>query len=232
MSMGAASRRWPRSHVSPRGRTRAGARRTDRERRSLTSTPGRVLSQVLDLAGALPIRPRGELDVSASDPAALMSDLGDQLLAVHDALDGAGIPHAIGGAIALGYCTLEPRGTRDLDVNVFVGPERAREVFAALPRGRRGQRRRELEQAERDGQVRSAVWDHAGRSVPQRAAVPRRGRRRTSARFRSKGARSRSSSCTALAVFKAMFDRTQDWADIEAMVEARALDLDEAMSLD
>jgi len=40
-----------------------------------------------------------------------MSELGDQLLAVHDGLDAAGIPHAIGGAIALGYCVLEPRGT-------------------------------------------------------------------------------------------------------------------------
>ena len=35
--------------------------------------------------------------------------------------------------------------------------------------------------------------------------------------------------CTALAVFKAMFDRTRDWADIEAMVEVSAIDLDEAV---
>ena len=28
-----------------------------------------------------------------------------------------------------------------------------------------------------------------------------------------------------LAVFKAMFDRTKDWADIEAMVESSAIDL-------
>jgi hypothetical protein len=34
--------------------------------------------------------------------------------------------------------------------------------------------------------------------------------------------------CTALAVFKAMFDRPRHWVDIEAMVEARALDLGEA----
>jgi hypothetical protein len=33
--------------------------------------------------------------------------------------------------------------------------------------------------------------------------------------------------CTALAVFKAVFDRTRDWADIESMLEARSLDLDE-----
>ena len=54
----------------------------------------------------------------------VMSALGERLLAVHDALDGAGMPHAIGGAIALGYCVVEPRGTRDLDVNVFVPQER------------------------------------------------------------------------------------------------------------
>jgi hypothetical protein len=30
-------------------------------------------------------------------------------------------------------------------------------------------------------------------------------------------------------VFKAMFDRPRDWVDIEAMVEARAIDLDEAI---
>jgi hypothetical protein len=35
-------------------------------------------------------------------------------------------------------------------------------------------------------------------------------------------------SCTALAVFKAMFDRPRHWVDIEAMVEAGSLDLDEA----
>ncbi len=42
-----------------------------------------------------------------------MSQLGDRCSAVHDGLARAEIPHAIGGAIALGYCTLEPeaRGT-------------------------------------------------------------------------------------------------------------------------
>jgi hypothetical protein len=34
--------------------------------------------------------------------------------------------------------------------------------------------------------------------------------------------------CTALVVFKALFDRTRDWADIEAVIEAGAADLTEA----
>ncbi len=155
-----------------------------------------------------------------------MSALGDQLLAVHDGLEAAGIPHAIGGAIALGYCTLEPRGTRDVDVNVFVGPERARDVFATLPAGVEFSGM-QLEQAERDGQVRLR-WgitpidlflsvlpfhDHVAAHLRE---VPFEGRTIPIL------------DCTALAVFKAMFDRPRDWVDIEAMVEARAVDLDEA----
>ncbi len=155
-----------------------------------------------------------------------MSELGDQLIAVHEGLEGAQIPHAIGGAIALGYCTLEPRGTRDVDVNVFVDPERSKEVFAALPEGVvfTGE---SLEKAERDGQVRLR-WgmtpvdifmsvlpfhDHVEQHVRQ---------------VRFEGRTIPVLSCTALAVFKAMFGRPRDWVDIEAMVEARSLDLDEA----
>ncbi len=156
-----------------------------------------------------------------------MSELGDCLLAVHYALDRAQIRHAIGGAIALGYCTLEPRATRDLDVNVFVGPDRARDVFAALP-ARVMVTGLSLERAERDGQVR-LWWDQTPidlffsvlpfhdqvaadvRQVPfEGRTIPVLG-------------------CTALAVFKAMFDRPRDWVDIEAMIEARALNLAEAL---
>ncbi len=155
-----------------------------------------------------------------------MSNLGELLFAVHDALDRAGIPHAVGGAIALAYCTLDPRGTRDLDFNVFVGPERAREVFAALPEGLEVSGDR-LERFERDGQVRlkSGITpvdlflsvlpfhDHVAEHIRQ---VPFEGRTIPVL------------SCTALVVFKAMFDRTQDWADIEAMVEAQSFDVDSA----
>jgi hypothetical protein len=155
-----------------------------------------------------------------------VSELGDQLLAIHDGLDAAHIPHAIGGAIALGYCTLEPRATRDVDVNVFTGPERAKDVFAALPEGVEFSGL-SLEHAERDGQVRLR-WgstpvdlflsvlpfhDHVAehvRLVPfEGHTIPILG-------------------CTGLAVFKAMFDRPQDWVDIESMVQARTVDLDEA----
>ncbi len=156
-----------------------------------------------------------------------MTELGDQLLAVHDGLDAAGIPHAIGGAIALGYCVLEPRGTRDVDVNVFVGPRRARDVFAAMPEEVELDGAA-LEQAERDGQVRlnwgitpidlflSVLPFHDWAESHVRE-VPFEGRTIPVL------------DCTGLAVFKAMFARPRDWVDIEAMVEARSLDVDEAI---
>ncbi len=155
-----------------------------------------------------------------------MSGLADRLLAIHDALDGAGFAHAVGGAIALGYCTLEPRATQDLDFNVFVAPSRTREVFAALPK-QIAASGSDLEQAERDGQVRLrweqtpidlffsvlAFHDEVERNIRHvpfgERTIPVLG-------------------CTGLAVFKAMFDRPRDWVDIEAMVEARAVDLEEA----
>jgi hypothetical protein len=156
-----------------------------------------------------------------------MSELGDRLLAVHDALDVARIPHAIGGAIALGYCTLEPRGTRDLDVNVFVGPDRVRDVFAALPKGV-AISGLTLEQAERDGQVR--LWweqtpvDLFFSVLPFHDQVARQVRQVS---FEDRPIPVLD--CTALAVFKAIFDRPRDWVDIESMVEARALDVGEAV---
>ncbi|MHB8242836.1 MAG: hypothetical protein ACYDHN_12715 [Solirubrobacteraceae bacterium] len=155
-----------------------------------------------------------------------MSELGDRLLAIHHAFDAAQMSHAFGGAIALGYCTLEPRGTRDLDINVFTGPERAKDVFAALPEGVEFSGL-SLEQAETDGQVRlrwgSTPLDLFLSVLPFHDVVAAHVRL-----VPFEGHTIPVVGCTALAVFKAMFDRPRDWADIEAMVEARAIDIEEA----
>jgi len=151
----------------------------------------------------------------------------DRMLAVHDALRAAGLPHAIGGAIALGYCTLEARGTQDVDINVFVSPSRTREVFAALPDGVRVTAR-DLQLAERDGQVR-LLW-HATPIDVFFSVLPFHDEVERNIRHVSFGDRTIPVlDCTDLAVFKALFARPRDWVDIEAMVEARSLDVDEAM---
>jgi hypothetical protein len=156
-----------------------------------------------------------------------VSILAERLLAVHDALTDARLPHAFGGAIALGYCTFEPRGTRDLDVNVFVPPARAAGVLAGLPRGVAFSAV-DAERLARDGQAR--VW---WEDTPIDLFLDVLGFHREVA----KGVRRVPFAertipvvgCTALAVFKAMFDRTRDWADIEAMVEASAVDVEQVL---
>ncbi len=156
-----------------------------------------------------------------------MSELGDLLLDVHASLTRARIPHAIGGAIALGYCTLEPRGTRDLDVNVFVGPERAKDVLTALPPQVEFDGSR-LEQLERDGQTRlrsgPTPVDIFLSVVPFHDDVQAHVRE-----VPFEGQNIPILSCTALAIFKAMFSRPQDRVDIEKMLEARTIDLEEVI---
>jgi hypothetical protein len=48
-----------------------------------------------------------------------------------DALESAQVPYALGGALALGYHA-PPRGTRDIDLNLFVQAAQAGPAFSAL----------------------------------------------------------------------------------------------------
>ena len=152
-----------------------------------------------------------------------MTTLVDHIVAICRSLDRAHIPWALGGALALAYATNEPRGTRDVDVNVFVSSADARAVFAALPAGVTFADADVDEAAARD-QVR-LWWDSTPidlffAAAPFHFEVARRCRT-----VPFEGERINVLSAEDLAVFKAMFDRTKDWADIEAMVESRAIDL-------
>ena len=64
-----------------------------------------------------------------------MTTLLEKILALDEALSTAEVPHAFGGALALAYCVGEPRGTVDIDVNVFLAPDAVDEVLAAMPGG-------------------------------------------------------------------------------------------------
>jgi hypothetical protein len=147
----------------------------------------------------------------------------ERIVAVCAALDRADLAWALGGALALAYATNEPRGTRDIDVNVFVGAERAPAVFAALPAGV-AFTDADVAEARAIDQVR-LWWDTTPVDVffaadPFHFEVARRCRT-----VPFEGRRIKVLSAEDLAVFKALFDRTKDWADIEAMVESNAIDL-------
>jgi hypothetical protein len=143
-----------------------------------------------------------------------VSKLVEKLFAIHDSLTEARLAHAFGGAIALAYCTEEPRGTRDLDINVFSEPTAAREVLAALP-GEVVAGPVDVEAMAKDGQGRfwwgstpidvflNSMTFHE--EVAERVLwVPLAGRTIPVV------------DCASLIVFKSLIGRTRDWADIEA----------------
>jgi hypothetical protein len=149
--------------------------------------------------------------------------LPERIVAIHRALSKAGIAHAFGGAIALAYATLDPRGTSDVDVNIFT-PARAPEgALAALPEGIE-QPPDTAEVIARDGQIR-LWWDETPIDlffdyIPLHDEAARH---RRTVPFESEQIPILGP--VELAVFKVMFDRTCDWADLEAMAEAGTLDL-------
>ena len=153
-----------------------------------------------------------------------MSVLVEKLFAIHDSLTAANVPHAFGGAVALAYCVEEPRGTRDLDVNIFVDASQAERTLACLPVGVTVTDD-DVAKVERDGQTR-LKWDETPvdvflNNMPLHEAVagevvwvPLAGREVPVL------------DCASLAIFKAFFDRTKDWADMEAIAQATPEDID------
>jgi hypothetical protein len=145
------------------------------------------------------------------------------MLRIHDGLQGAGIAHAFGGALALAWCTQQARGTIDVDVNIFVGPERTDEALAALPRAVVATAEDRALLA-RDGQAR-LWWDTTPVDVFLNTSDFHEG---ASTRVRWEpfaGVELPFLACEDLAVFKAFYNRTKDWADLEAMRDAGTLDV-------
>lgn len=153
-----------------------------------------------------------------------MPTLVEKIEAIAAALAAAGTPHAFGGALALAYATEEPRGTRDVDVNVFVGPDEAESTFRSLPPEVRWTPD-DVVVARRDEQVR-LWWDDTPVDVFF-AAHPfhlEAGGRAYEVDF--VGHRIRVLAPADLATFKVLFDRSKDWVDIETMLDNGTLDLD------
>lgn len=154
-------------------------------------------------------------------------ELVEWIVAVHHCLEEADLGHAFGGALALGYVA-DPRGTVDVDVNVFVPRTELDRVAAAL--ADLGLRQEEAGQAAPIAGVR---FVHAVDPFPvdvflsldeSYARVERRvvrhpfGRGEDVLPFLSP---------EDLCVFKLSFGRPKDWADLHA-IAASGFDLDTA----
>lgn len=158
--------------------------------------------------------------------------LDEKILAIQGAFDASSIPHAFGGALALAYYAT-PRGTEDIDVNVFVGTERAAAVLEALDRlGVATGDPTDLSKLREHGQVR-LHWDRTPvdlffaydplheACVGRRKRVPFGGDDRIFIL-----------SAEDLVIFKVLFDRPKDWTDIGEMLFALGGEFDAEYTLD
>lgn len=152
--------------------------------------------------------------------------LSEKVLLIEAALAAARIPHAFGGAIALAYYAT-PRGTIDIDVNVFVEAERASEVLDALARlGVDAPTPAEATRLARDGQTRLHwgttpldlffSYDAFHDACMERRRVLPFGAGETIHVLAPED----------LVIFKAIFDRDKDWRDIDELVFAMSSELD------
>jgi hypothetical protein len=151
--------------------------------------------------------------------------LDEKVIILARTLDAEAVPHAFGGALALAYYAT-PRGTVDIDVNVFVPGDEAERVLEALARV--GVRRApdDVRRIRRDGQVR-VRWGHTPidlffsydplheRCLARRRSVPFGG---DDAIWIL--------SAEDLAIFKVIFDREKDRTDLEEMLFALGPDFD------
>jgi hypothetical protein len=152
--------------------------------------------------------------------------LAERVVALHAALEE--VPHAFGGAIALAYYA-EPRGTIDIDLNVFVPAARFDDVATPLRALGVTVDDEAAALVARHGQAR-VWWDDTPVDVFFAYDA-----------FHDAAARARRTVPFAdgeiavlapehLVVCKAVFNRAKDWVDIEAMLElGRGLDAAEAL---
>ncbi len=152
---------------------------------------------------------------------------------VHRRLEDAGVGHALGGALALAYHVSQARATNDIDLNVQVDPSEAAALFAVLPVDVPWTVR-DVDAVRRDGQVRLR-WplpDGSGPPIPLDLFFPQHALHDVVAR-RTELVPMLDTvvpilSATDLLVFKALFDRRKDWADIEELLRFGKPDVPDA----
>lgn len=161
-------------------------------------------------------------------PGPAVRSLSQKVLAIDAGFAKADIAHAFGGAIALAYYAT-PRGTIDIDVNVFVPVERADDVVSALEAlGVSTPNERESARLARDGQAR-LFWGRTpidlffAYDAFHEACLARRVRMPF-----AEGREIHVLSAEDLVVFKTIFDRDKDWRDLRELAFAMEGALDRA----
>ena len=146
--------------------------------------------------------------------------LDEKVAALERTFDAAEIPHAFGGAIALAYYAT-PRGTHDVDINLFVPASELVRVLGALaplgvgPPGEAARR-----QSERDGQLR-VRWDRTPLDLFFSYDALHDACRERRRRVGFAGEQITILSAEDLAIFKVLFAREKDWRDLRELLFAQ-----------
>ena len=157
-----------------------------------------------------------------------MISLVDRILTIHQLLDKADVGHAFGGALALAYCTGEPRATRDIDINIFLPAEQVSVVQKAL-HSVIGFTDSQLKYLEAEGQTR-VFWGETPVDLFFNVSDLHQHMSLKTSQGILNGVEIPVLSAEFLAIFKVMFNRTKDWADLEAMVEEGSFNNDFVVS--
>ena len=158
--------------------------------------------------------------------------LDEKIAAIARTLRAAAIPHAFGGALALAYYAT-PRGTHDIDLNVFVPEAKAAPVLRELARmGVAADGARALREARTRGQTR-VLWEHTPLDLffsydPLHERCAERVRR---VPF-GDDVWLDILSAEDLAIFKVLFDRPKDWSDVAEMLHALGAEFDAGYAAD
>ncbi len=143
-------------------------------------------------------------------------DLAARIVALHEMLDSAGVPHQFGGALALAWYR-NPRATTDIDVNLTLPPAAAEPVLALLARLGVTVTPEDRAAIARDGQVR-LDWGGSCLDVFF-ATMDLHFEMAAHARLVRFGAVDIPILAPEdLIICKAVFDRPKDWLDIEEML--------------
>lgn len=146
------------------------------------------------------------------------------IVELYDALVDADIAHAFGGALALAWCTRDPRATNDVDLNVFVGTDELGRVLAALPDSIEVTDH-DVDVLDRDGQ-RRLYWEDLPVDVFLNTTSFHEDVARRVVHHPFLGRSMPFLSPEDIAVFKAFFNRPKDWLDLAEMASAGSIDGD------
>ncbi|MGI8926671.1 MAG: hypothetical protein ACR2HN_08510 [Tepidiformaceae bacterium] len=157
----------------------------------------------------------------------LGAGLGWKLPALVRRLTECGIEHAIGGAMAAAYWGI-PRGTADIDVNIFLDQSEGASALACLaPLGIRPEQADALASLERQGQVRLA-WEETPVDLFFAYHAFHQSCRARAVEVPLDDHQITILSAEDLVIFKVLFNRPRDWGDIEQILDVQGEAFDAA----